>query len=381
MSISNMNHVSTTRHIKQHKTFAKQLQQERILKALLFIHENLDDTLELNRVAGMSHYSPYHFHRLFRKVTTRPVHEYIKQLKLQRALIRLAYSHMPVTHIAHKAGFQAAEAFSRMFKQLYNFSPTQYRTLYRNQPILNELQGFSCVRDSNQTYIDATKIVCQKLGFKDILAFHGKQLHEVKCSVADIAPVFAAQDKLVIETHQPLTSIDFLNYNDSYNILLSTTSPVFSEDGAVNNVFVQSIDFKDHSFFDFFLKLKEVDEKRFGHTGSQSYFFENESNSLLDLHPQESSCLFYLIRNSKIKEIAAIHSCTEKQIEFTLSSMMNKMQCQSTQQLIEKALVHHFQFIIPQRILQAKSLYTRTSKLTQNQSLHSLLPGVCLTEI
>lgn len=40
----------------------------RINKALKFIDANLDSDLSLEKIADSAHYSPYHFHRIFKAI-------------------------------------------------------------------------------------------------------------------------------------------------------------------------------------------------------------------------------------------------------------------------------------------------------------------------
>lgn len=88
-----------------------------IWKALLFIQENLDEEVTLHQVAKAAHYSPYHFHRVFRAFTGESLHNYIRRLRMEKAAGRLRYSHQSVTDIALDSGYQtpsrSLEPFTR----------------------------------------------------------------------------------------------------------------------------------------------------------------------------------------------------------------------------------------------------------------------------
>ena len=40
--------------------------KQRILRVLVHVQQHLDDALDLDALAAVAHFSPYHFHRIFR---------------------------------------------------------------------------------------------------------------------------------------------------------------------------------------------------------------------------------------------------------------------------------------------------------------------------
>ena len=57
--------------------------RQRILRVQMHIQDNLDADLSLDRLARIAHFSPYHFHRVFRGVVDEGVHEYVRRLRLE----------------------------------------------------------------------------------------------------------------------------------------------------------------------------------------------------------------------------------------------------------------------------------------------------------
>ncbi len=102
----------------------------RMLKALTYIEEHLDEDLALDRLARVACYSPFHFHRIFQAVVGEPIHGYVKRLRMEKAAQKLRYSDEPVTEIAFDASFETPSAFTRAFKQFMGSSPRDYRALY-----------------------------------------------------------------------------------------------------------------------------------------------------------------------------------------------------------------------------------------------------------
>ncbi len=109
------------------KESTQQLYAERILGVLVFIQRNLDEELSLEEYARVAHFSPYHFHRIFRGMVGESLAEHIRRLRLERAATRLKRTDRAIIEIALEAGYETHEAFTRAFKALCGCSPSHYR--------------------------------------------------------------------------------------------------------------------------------------------------------------------------------------------------------------------------------------------------------------
>jgi AraC family transcriptional regulator len=108
-------------------TPTQQTYRQRILQVQLFIQERLDEELPLDRLARVAHFSPYHFHRVFKALVGEGVSEYVRRLRLESAAVALKTTDRGVVRIALDAGYGTHEAFTRAFRQLFGVSPTQFR--------------------------------------------------------------------------------------------------------------------------------------------------------------------------------------------------------------------------------------------------------------
>jgi len=99
----------------------------RIIKVLNYIQNNLDKQIELEYLAGIAHFSTYHFHRIFKAFTGENIAKYIRRLKLERAAGSLKYTDKLIAIISLEAGYENTESFSRVFKSQFNKSPLEYR--------------------------------------------------------------------------------------------------------------------------------------------------------------------------------------------------------------------------------------------------------------
>ncbi len=105
----------------------KKEHNERILRALVHIQENLDGELSLEVLAGVAGYSPYHFHRVFRGMVGESLSEHVRRLRLERAALRLRRGEQPVTEVALDAGYETHESFTRAFRARFGRAPSDWR--------------------------------------------------------------------------------------------------------------------------------------------------------------------------------------------------------------------------------------------------------------
>ena len=93
-----------------------------------YIDRHLDQKLDLETLAGVAHFSPFHFHRLFGALMGEPLGDYLRRRRLEIAAIRMqSQLRIPVLDIALGVGFGSAEAFTRAFRARFGCSPTEWR--------------------------------------------------------------------------------------------------------------------------------------------------------------------------------------------------------------------------------------------------------------
>src|SRR5258708_38875628 len=106
----------------------------RILRTLVHIQEHLEDPLDLDTLARVACFSPYHFHRIFRGLVGETLADHIRRLRLEKAAQRLKSTGRPVTDIAFEAGYAAHEAFTRAFRARLRASPSGFRESRADAP-------------------------------------------------------------------------------------------------------------------------------------------------------------------------------------------------------------------------------------------------------
>ena len=92
-----------------------------------YINEHLGEEIDLGMLADISHFSPYHFHRIMKAFLGEPLGMFIVRKRIETAARLLRYSTMPVSDIAYKIGYSSPSSLSKVFKQFYGISPNEYR--------------------------------------------------------------------------------------------------------------------------------------------------------------------------------------------------------------------------------------------------------------
>lgn len=113
----------------------------RINRVIDYLSDHLDTPLKLADLARIACFSEYHFHRLFRAVTSETLNDFTNRLRLEKAARLLKRTGRSATEIALECGFSSSATFSRSFNHAFNTSPTQYRKSgkLKNSKICKEL--------------------------------------------------------------------------------------------------------------------------------------------------------------------------------------------------------------------------------------------------
>jgi len=99
----------------------------RIDDAIRAIEASCDQPLSLAELAARAGLSPFHFLRVFRRVTGTTPHQYLIGARLRRAARLLLDTSRPVTEIAYDAGFEDLSNFVRTFHRTIGCTPRAYR--------------------------------------------------------------------------------------------------------------------------------------------------------------------------------------------------------------------------------------------------------------
>lgn len=102
----------------------------RITRAGRLIERQPDARLALGSLARQARLSPYHFLRIFERLTGLTPHQYVLRVRLRTAALRLAdveNARLKILDIALDSGFGDVSNFNRAFRAEFGVSPKAYR--------------------------------------------------------------------------------------------------------------------------------------------------------------------------------------------------------------------------------------------------------------
>jgi AraC family transcriptional regulator len=100
---------------------------ERVQRVVDYVAEHLDETLDLDTLARVACFSPFHFHRIYHALLGETVNDTVRRLRLHRAAIDLLDRELSIERTACRAGYASQAAFTRAFQAEYGRPPARYR--------------------------------------------------------------------------------------------------------------------------------------------------------------------------------------------------------------------------------------------------------------
>jgi len=103
------------------------LVDRRIRRSVELMHTQLDQDLTLKALAAASYLSPFHFARLFKKLTGSSPHNYLAGIRAARAQLLLAETDLSVTEIGTRVGYLSGSHFTKAFRIATGATPREFR--------------------------------------------------------------------------------------------------------------------------------------------------------------------------------------------------------------------------------------------------------------
>ena len=103
------------------------LVDRRIRRSVELMHTQLDQDLTLKALAAASYLSPFHFARLFKKLTGMSPHNYLAGIRAARAQLLLAETDLSVTEVGALVGYLSGSHFTKAFRTATGTTPREFR--------------------------------------------------------------------------------------------------------------------------------------------------------------------------------------------------------------------------------------------------------------
>ncbi|HOV36361.1 MAG TPA: AraC family transcriptional regulator [Dysgonamonadaceae bacterium] len=100
----------------------------RINKVMNYIEKHIDQMLNLDILASVANFSPYHFHRIFTFLTGETPNDYVQRIRIEKAAMLLQNDERAsIGEIAYSCGFGSVSLFSRTFRAYFGITAKEYR--------------------------------------------------------------------------------------------------------------------------------------------------------------------------------------------------------------------------------------------------------------
>jgi AraC family transcriptional regulator len=100
---------------------------QRLRRAVAFIHDNLSKDISLDDLAVLATMSPFHFARAFKAAKGASPLQYVIRARLERAQVLLRSTRLSVAEIAYQVGYQDISRFGQHFKRQTGVTPGAWR--------------------------------------------------------------------------------------------------------------------------------------------------------------------------------------------------------------------------------------------------------------
>ncbi|MEV0191015.1 AraC family transcriptional regulator [Kitasatospora purpeofusca] len=100
---------------------------ERLNRAMEYIEEHLDGTVDAGELARIATTSEYHFRRLFSALAGMPLSEYLRRRRLTLAGAEVLAGERTLLDVAVRYGYGSGEAFARAFRAMHGVGPGEAR--------------------------------------------------------------------------------------------------------------------------------------------------------------------------------------------------------------------------------------------------------------
>ncbi|HJC58703.1 MAG TPA: AraC family transcriptional regulator, partial [Candidatus Eisenbergiella intestinipullorum] len=92
-----------------------------------YIRQNIDSDILVSELAERVGMNPEYLTRIFKKTTGYSLKKFIDNEKMEAAKMLLTTTNLPVTIVSERVGYANYSNFTRSFKQIVGYTPTEFR--------------------------------------------------------------------------------------------------------------------------------------------------------------------------------------------------------------------------------------------------------------
>ncbi|MDX1809984.1 MAG: GyrI-like domain-containing protein [Sulfurospirillaceae bacterium] len=131
---------------------------QRVNEVLFQIHLDISKENSVKSLAALVSMSPFHFNRVFKKVTSESLHSYIRRVRLEHCANALLFNpDSTITEILQEYGFVSNSSFTHGFKECFGVTPTKWREIDTPKSISNNIEQIQPL-DVEICYLEKRKV-------------------------------------------------------------------------------------------------------------------------------------------------------------------------------------------------------------------------------
>jgi AraC-like DNA-binding protein len=123
-----LDEIDNTHH--SHKILPSRLKKshlQTIEMAKAYLFDNFPEDIALQDIASHCHVSPFHFSRIFKKMSQYSPYQFLLSTRLANAMRLITRTELPISEVCFQSGFQSIEHFNAAFKAKYQFPPSYFK--------------------------------------------------------------------------------------------------------------------------------------------------------------------------------------------------------------------------------------------------------------
>jgi AraC-like DNA-binding protein len=104
---------------------------EKFMNVCNYITDHCTENICVDDLADLAGFSKFHFARLFKQFTGMSCYDYLTRKRIAYAEALLIQPNLSITEVAMRSGFGSLSTFNRIFKNIKNCTPSEYKSLNR----------------------------------------------------------------------------------------------------------------------------------------------------------------------------------------------------------------------------------------------------------